>query len=190
MGNRGILHDQAGNLTHRRWRHKNWIICLTSFKNRRRKILTPGRYTELFFLDEATALSAGHRPCFECRRHDYFRFQESLRDALGPNVPLDAKSLDERLHRERAVPRRFEQRMWVSRLSNLPDGAFVKLAGDDHFYLLWRERLHCWDMSGYASSAPISTTMKDDTVAVLTPPTAVLALSAGFVPVVHPTACN
>jgi len=68
MGNRGILHDDRRRLGRRRWTHKAWICCVTEFRGRRRQVMAPGRYTELFFLDEAVALAAGHRPCFECRR--------------------------------------------------------------------------------------------------------------------------
>src|SRR5688500_15168681 len=75
MGNRGILHDANQQLGRARWRHKSWVTCLLSFKDRRREVMAPRRYTELFFCDEAVALAAGHRPCAECRREDYERFR-------------------------------------------------------------------------------------------------------------------
>jgi hypothetical protein len=88
MGNRGILHD-SGRRLHptRRWTHKTWICCLCEFKGRHRAVMTPGRYTELFFLDEATALAAGHRPCFECRRADANQFAAAWAHGNGGPLP-------------------------------------------------------------------------------------------------------
>ncbi|MGB8623555.1 MAG: hypothetical protein WCD16_12105, partial [Paracoccaceae bacterium] len=83
MGNRGILHGGNRQLGTARWRHKTWITCLLSFKGRKRVPMTPGRYTELFFLDEAVALAAGHRPCAECRRADFLRYRDAWQAATG-----------------------------------------------------------------------------------------------------------
>ncbi|TMV71832.1 hypothetical protein FGG78_29865, partial [Thioclava sp. BHET1] len=99
FGNRGCLHDRNGQLGAARWRHRHWICCLTAFKGRRRALLQPGRYTELFFLDEAVALAAGHRPCAECRRAAY----DAYRDAL-PGARLGAQALDDWLHHTRLTP--------------------------------------------------------------------------------------
>ena len=79
FGNRGVLHDENGRLV-RKWQVRRWIACRLEFKGRRRPLLRPGRFTELFFLDEATALAAGHRPCAECRREDFVRFRDAWLD--------------------------------------------------------------------------------------------------------------
>ena len=84
MGNRGILHDAGQRLGVARWRHPHWIYCRLSFKGRRRAVMAPGRYTELFFLDEASALAAGHRPCYECRREDFLRFLQGHEGFVAP----------------------------------------------------------------------------------------------------------
>src|SRR4029079_7501747 len=101
MGNRGILHDDAGRIV-RHARNRAWLICVLSFRGRRRQLMRPGTYTELFFLDEATALAAGHRPCAECRREDYRRFVEywSIATARNESGPR-ATEIDLRLHSER-----------------------------------------------------------------------------------------
>ena len=188
MGNRGILHDDTGNLTHRRWRHRNWIICLTAFKGRQRRIMSPGRYTELFFLDEATALAAGHRPCYECRRQDYHRYWGALRTALGQEMPANAIELDKRLHSERAVPRLFMQRTWTARISELPPGTMVIPMAEGAPSLIWNDHLWHWAPDGYLPAKLISGLVGDEPVSVLTPPTSVLALRNGFRPVVHGSA--
>jgi len=82
MGNRGVLHDDERRIV-RFSQGRRWIACLTDVKGRRRPLMTPGRYTELFFLDEATALAAGHRPCWECRRADALRFRDAWARAAG-----------------------------------------------------------------------------------------------------------
>ena len=120
-GNRGCLHDEAGRIR-RPYAVKRWIACRLEFRGRRRSsLLQPGKYTELFFLDEATALAAGHRPCAECRREDYVRFQDLWR-SLGFG-PTTAGAMDERLHAERLDGR--AQRHHEAPFAGLPDGAFV-----------------------------------------------------------------
>ena len=171
MGNRGILHDEHGLHPRRRWRHQNWVCCVLAFKNRRRALMAPGHYTELFFHDEAVALAAGHRPCAECRRADYLRF----RAAAG--LPGPAAALDAQLHRERAVPRVYQQRRHEAELSELPDGAFI-LSPEGVPELKWRGALRPFAPGGYG--APRST--KAGMVTVLTPPTTLNALRAGYVP--------
>ena len=103
MGNRGILHNETGQLGRALWKHKAWIICELSHKDWHREVLSPGNYTELFFLDEAVAFAAGHRPCKLCRRAAYLRFAGSA-GHYGT-----APELDSRLHDERAMPRLFRQ---------------------------------------------------------------------------------
>jgi hypothetical protein len=168
-GNRGCLHDDAGRIR----RHHNgrrWIACRLRFKDwHRSKLLQPGRFTELFFLDEATAFAAGHRPCALCRREDYMRFLE-LTGAPG------ADAIDARLHGERG--RRHAAR-------DLPDGAFVEREGDA--WLLHDGELLRWTPAGYAERVP----RPDGSAAVITPPTLVDVLRAGWsgaVPLLHPSA--
>jgi hypothetical protein len=184
-GNRGCLHDEAGRIR-RRYAVKRWIACRLRFRGRRRSpLLQPGRYTELFFLDEATAFAAGHRPCAECRREDYVRFGELWRERHPEDGGADA--IDERLHAERVDPRTRGQRRHEARLDDLPDGAFV-LRDDEPWLVLGPELLR-WTPAGYRDRAP----RPPETRAVLlTPPALVAVLAAGWapegVPLVHPSA--
>src|SRR5262245_59079626 len=103
MGNRGVLHDDQGRIV-RRWQGKRWIACVLEFRGRKRTVMTPGRYTELFFLDEATALAAGHRPCAECQRERFNAFRDAWRRGNGVAMPPTAPEIDGRLHAERLGP--------------------------------------------------------------------------------------
>jgi len=161
MGNRGCLHDSQGALR-RAYQGKRWIICLLDFKNRRRSIMTPGQYTELFFLDEATALAAGHRPCAECQQERFNLFRTAwatanpqLTDTPTPPVAV----VDTVLHQERL--RREEQPMIpLSQIDQLPDGSFIAPFNDSHAYLVLHGKLLRWSPSGSrlgvreASAAP------------------------------------
>src|SRR5262249_11505105 len=129
MGNRGVLHDGEGRIR-RAWQLKRWIVCVLEFRGRKRGVMTPGRYTESFFLDEATALAAGHRPCAECRHARFLAFC----NAWGMAHPVDrtmgrptAKEIDNRLHTERIATDR-SKRSFVAALDNLPDGVIVAVA--------------------------------------------------------------
>jgi hypothetical protein len=158
-GNRGCLHDASGRIR----RHhvgKRWIACLLEFKGRRRLLLQPGRYTELFFLDEATAFAAGHRPCAECRRADYARVLE-LTGARG------ADELDARLHEERLGAR------LRAHVVSLPRGAFVTHAGLAH--VVTDDGLRPWSPSGYGPLVHAT-----GSVTVVTPPTLVGVLASGW----------
>ncbi len=191
MGNRGVLHDQYQTLGRARWRHKNWVACRLEFKGRRRRVMTPGRYTELFFLDEAVALAAGHRPCAECRNADYKRFK-ALWMSCGTSCtgwgPISAADLDRVLHMERAVPRRFEQRRHAAELANLPDGAFVLLADDPgRPYLVLGDRLVAYAPEGYCGSR---VRPKRADVLMLTPPTTMAVMRAGFSAALHASAAK
>lgn len=170
MGNRGILHDTSGNLTHQRWRHKAWVCCVLEFKNRHRPLMRPGRYTELFFHDEAVALAAGHRPCGECRRVDFNAF---LRAAChhGKVGQFDAV-----LHAARAIPRRFEQRRHQANFADLPQGAFV--LHQNAPALLWNNHLHGFSPAGYAPA----TALPHGLATVLTPKPTLRALRNGYTP--------
>src|SRR5437588_4844704 len=127
MGNRGVLHDTGGCIM-RAWQLKRWIVCVLEFKGRKRQVMTPGRYTELFFLDEATALAAGRRPCAECRRERFNAFRNAWRSAYPgtSNSPLpSAHEIDDRLHGDRVAPDRSKPLFRVS-LDELPNGVFVR----------------------------------------------------------------
>lgn len=172
MGNRGCLHDAAGTLTDRRWTTRAWICCRLDVKGRRRALMQPGRYTELFFLDEATALAAGHRPCAECRRSDFERFRRHWAHGNGLAAPPRAPDMDAALHAERLTRH-------TAALAGLPDGALVELprkAGTA--WLVHGTGLHAWTPGGYTERRP----RKDDTVRLLTPPSTVAALADGYRP--------
>lgn len=176
MGNRGILHDDRGALSSARWRHKAWIICSLVWKDWHRDIMQPGAYTELFFLDEAVALAAGHRPCALCRRSEFNRFKEKA-EFSGAVAELDSQ-----LHSERAVPRRFEQRRHIFPVSELPDGAIVLT--DAGPCLVHDKAWRPVSLSGYGSA--LRKPITGDAL-VLTPPTTLKALRAGYRPVMHPS---
>ena len=173
MGNRGgRLHDARKTIV-RRWTSKAWITCLLAFKNYRRKeVMGPDSYTELFFLDEATALAAGHRPCAECRRADYNRFKAlfvEAQAALGVNVRL-AADLDAVLHAERLVRPRAG-----ARAGDLPDAAMVAI--DGQAWLKLGDRLLAWTPGGYGPSRALP----EGEVEVLTPAAILAVLHAGYV---------
>lgn len=190
MGNRGILHDEQGRLGVARWRHSHWVTCLLEFKSRWRPVLQPHAYTELFFLDEATAFAAGHRPCGECRRHDYLRFLDAWAKAVGkPNrSSLRAMAIDEVMHESRQVrrtgPGSREQRIWRSDLAGLPDGSFIRLADDPHAWVVAGSKILRWSHHGYdeAKARPLVE------VEVLTPKVSVAAFRAGYRPMFHSSA--
>ena len=170
MGNRGILHDDAQLLGPARWRHKAWVTCVLSFKNRHRKIMQPNNYTELFFLDEAVAFAAGHRPCGECRRAAYKRF----RDAAGINTPI--KTYDQKLHADRAEPRTYRQRHHSADIADLPDGTFI-LNEKGQPALVQHDALLAYRATGY--DAPVKRP-SSGSVTVLTPRLLVDAMRAGY----------
>ena len=183
-GNRGCLHDETGRIR-RRYAGKRWIACRLEFRGwRRAPLLQPGRFTELFFLDEATALAAGHRPCALCRRDDYERFVEAWSE-IHPEAPVGADTIDARLHRERLTARR-KQRHCETRLHDLPDGAFVLRDGEP-FLVLGPELLR-WTPGAYAGRVPRS----DGPATAITPPSLVSVLRRGWrpelVPFLHPSA--
>jgi len=189
MGNRGCLHNSHQQII-RHHRGKRWIICTLHFKNRRRQIMTPGRWTELFFLDEATALAAGHRPCAECSRPRFEMFR-SLWAQANPGLAREPRPLvnvmDDALHHER-IDASGHKVMFAGKLGTLPDGSFV-LLDDDQPYLLYRGFLLAWhlDASGYGCRLAAPAEMA---VRVLTPQSVVRTLTQGYVPEVHPSAWN
>lgn len=173
MGNRGILHDDARRLGRARWRLRAWLICRLAFNGRYRRVMTPRRYTELFFFDEAVALAAGHRPCFECRRRDYHRFLDAWTAAQGGERPT-APALDRVLHDARideGGQRRFE-----AHIADLPDGAFV-LSRDGTPSLLWGGSLHPYLGDRYGPPQAVD---PGSPLVVLTPKPTIAALRAGY----------
>ncbi|HZJ47081.1 MAG TPA: hypothetical protein VFD63_25105 [Pyrinomonadaceae bacterium] len=184
MGNRGILHDERGQIV-AQWRLKRWIICVLNFKNRHRQVFTPHRYTELFFLDEATAFSAGHRPCAECQRARYNEFclawSEANPELSLPEV-LHADDIDRQLHTERAV-RGGGKQSYHADLVTLPSGTFIDRDGLAH--LVWNGKLLPWGFGGYGPPIAIQ---RNEMVRVMTPRSIVSAFNADFVPQVHESA--
>lgn len=177
MGNRGVLHDENKRIV-RRSRNIAWLICLLEFKGRRRQPMTPNRYTELFFLDEAVALAAGHRPCGECRARDYHAYIDAVN--AGSDDPITgAKDLDRRLNASRRATRT------PAELRALPDGVFVAL-GEHDARLIWNGALHRWSPDGYAGAIALGD-VADERVLPLTPQLSVLALRHGYPARVHPS---
>lgn len=184
MGNRGgQLHDEDRRIV-RDQRSRAWITCQLEFKGRRREVMAPRQYTELFFLDEATALAAGHRPCFECRRDDARRFLELWR--RGRTTTTSLHDLDAALSDDRRVPRArlgTGKRAHPDRLGDLPDGAMVDL--DGHAWLVASGRMLRWSFDGYDDVRDLA---PDTAVWVLTPRTTVQVLRAGYASRLHATA--
>jgi hypothetical protein len=180
-GNRGCLHDGHGQIR-RRYNGKLWIACRLQFKGwHRGPLLQPGKFTELFFLDEATAWAAGHRPCALCRREDYNRFRELIGESR-------AVEIDERLHAERVDPATREHRLHETELDDLPDGAFVLVDGSPTLVL--GDALLTWTPAGYTERLP----RRGTAAALITPPSLVDVLRSGWeegaVPLFHPSATS
>jgi hypothetical protein len=183
MGNRGCLHDEHRRLKVARWRSALWITCSLVWKDWRRDVMPPGRWTALFFLDEPTALAAGHRPCGFCRWTDFLEYAEQWGRVHGLAERGRATAIDRQLHRERVESRTRRQRTWPAKLGSLPDGAMV--AHDDAPAVVLGEALRPWSFDGYGPPVPAP---PDRTVEVLTPPSTVRILAAGYRPLVHPSA--
>jgi hypothetical protein len=185
MGNRGILHDAGGQLK-REWATKAWISCTLVLRPGRQPLpmMAPGHYTPLFFLDEATALAAGHRPCAECRRLAYNRFKSLWLQAnadLVQQVNPPIAVIDAILHRERLTERR-DKRVYQAPLADLPSGAFITL--DDAAFLTWEGGLLRWSPGGYIGRI---TKPRSTMVNILTPQSVVKTLAAGYIPEIHPS---
>ncbi len=198
FGNRGgCFHRDDQTLTRRRWHAKAWITCTLAFKNRRRALMQPGRYTELFFLDEATALAAGHRPCFECRRNAAVAFSTLWARVVAAGSAADkpstfvgagcekrarAGAMDELLHAQRLTDEG-GKRHYRDTISALPDGAFISWQGSPH--VIVHGALYLWTAQGYrrADSPPSGST----NVEVLTPPATIAVILSGYAPKLHPS---
>jgi hypothetical protein len=178
MGNRGVIHDAKKNII-RPYRLKTWITCVLQFKGRHREVMATGRYTELFFMDEATAFSAGHRPCAECRREDYNRFKNfwlkgNETSRFTAKTPIG--KIDEFIHSERMNPGN-KKKTHREPITSLPDGTFILHDGRPN--LKKGDHLYQWSPSGYAAPQPITPSGEVD---VLTPRSIVNAFRAGYIP--------
>lgn len=184
-GNRGILHDADGRLGAVRWRHPHWIACRLDFKGVRRSVMSPGTWTELFFLDEAVALAAGHRPCAYCSRSDFRRFAAAWQTAQALPQPPRAPAIDRELHFTRIRPRSHTQITFIAAANDLPDGSFLTLpSAKDEAWLVHRPFIRRWTFGGYDRSQ----LLPEVAVEVLTPAPTVAALRAGYRPFLHPSA--
>jgi len=186
MGNRGCLHNDRKEIT-RPFQLERWIICLLEFKERSRIVMKPGHYTELFFLDEATALAAGHRPCAECQRSRFDLFRETwakanpeLTSEKRPPAPL----IDAWLHKERVSGNNVLGRS--QSFETLPSGAFVTV-DEIEAHLVINNRLFRWTPAGYEEEAIPKT---KPAIRVLTPPSIVKTLNAGYPVNIHVSASS
>ncbi|HEX7924876.1 MAG TPA: hypothetical protein VF583_28200 [Bradyrhizobium sp.] len=179
-GNRGIIHDPATRtLLNKRWSNPAWLTCVCEFRGRRRKVMSRQSWTELFFLDEATAFAAGHRPCFYCRRDDAKRFRAAWEQ--GNSVSdLSAKAMDAVLHAERLDRGKKRLHPLPMPLAELPDGAMVQANGES--YLVADGKTMRWSFAGYERADMAAPAM------LLTPPSTVHAFQAGYRPVLHSSA--
>jgi len=182
-GNRGIIHDPATKtLLNKLWSSPAWLTCVCDFRGRRRKVMGGRSWTELFFLDEATAFAAGHRPCFYCRRDDANRFRAAWEAGNGV-ADILAPEIDAVLHRERLDGRKKRLHALPMALDKLPDGAMVQQGGES--YLIVRRRPLLWSLAGYREAEGAI-----EDALLLTPPSTLRAFSAGYRPVLHPSAVD
>jgi hypothetical protein len=170
MGNRGCLHNGDQKII-KHHQLKRWIICLLEFKTYYRKVMIKGRYTELFFWDEATAFAAGHRPCAQCQRSRFTEFRNAWREA-NEQPTLLTEEIDSFLHNERLS----ENKIWQS-IDELPNGVFVEF--EDKPHLVKDKKLYEWTFGGYSKTETISTEYK---LKVLTPDSLVKTFQNGFEP--------
>ncbi|MET3965470.1 MULTISPECIES: hypothetical protein [Bradyrhizobium] len=180
-GNRGIIHDPATRtLLKKRWSSPAWLTCVCEFRGRRREVMTTHSWTELFFLDEATALAAGHRPCFYCRRDDANRFRAAWEKG---NRVRDVRmhDIDTVLHHERLDHGKKRLHALLVPLDQLPDGAMLQ-QGEESFLLMQGGAL-LWSTAGYVEGA-----RELDDAQLLTPPSTLRAMSAGYEVTLHPSA--
>jgi hypothetical protein len=185
MGNRGCLHDEDQRIR-RSFALRRWITCLLEFRGRHREVMSPGRYTELFFLDEATALAAGHRPCAECQRERYLLFRETWASASPgrrTSSPPSADEMDSVLHGER-LDAEHRKRTHSAQVDLLPTGVMVVDSVGAPFVVL-EEQIARWAPGGYADCIPRP---RNCMIRVLTPPSTVRAILRGYTVLVHPSA--
>lgn len=184
LGNRGCIHDEAGRIR-RLYQTRRWIMCRLQYKGMHRELLQPGRWTELFFLDEATALAAGHRPCAYCQRNRYNEFRSLWANAnpdLTSSLRPGADEIDVRLHAERLDAQR-QRITYFESLASLPDATFIVHNEKPHLY--HDSRLWAWRPGGYDKGIALPPATS---VAVLTPRSVVKTLAAGFSVQIDPSA--
>ena len=183
-GNRGVIHNECKEII-KNHAVKYWITCVLKYKNARRSVMTPNRWTEVFFLDEATAFAAGHRPCGFCRHADFKRFKDLWIKANGEQYGLTTKTkmdiIDAIIHQER-LDKNGVQKTFISTLSALSDGTFITLNEVGKAYLWYQQNLYEWSFSGYTKVFQFD---KNQEVTVLTPLSYVAVFKAGYVPEVH-----
>jgi hypothetical protein len=191
MGNRGCLHGPDRSLGTARWRSKLWICCVLEWRGVRRDPMPPGRWTALFFLDEATALAAGHRPCGYCRRPAYLAFTEAWQRACGLARRPRAGEIDTRLHAERVDARTRRQRTRQARAAELPGGVMIRhdgacglVKGDGE---VGGDSFLPWSFAGYLSPVALPPGAQ---VELLTPPASAAAIASGYRPLLHPSAAD
>ncbi|HEY6977231.1 MAG TPA: hypothetical protein VH396_13135 [Chitinophagaceae bacterium] len=176
MGNRGVLHNADQHIV-RPYKLKAWITCLLQFKGRHREIMTPDRYTELFFLDEATSFASGHRPCFECRREDFNKFK-ALWIKVNPEYNFSIKTpiaaIDKILHFER-MNNDGSKKTYKTNIRSLPGGTFISIGNDP--YLIADDHIYLWTPGGYINKQPLP---QKSEVNVLTPKSIVNVFRAGY----------
>jgi hypothetical protein len=180
-GNRGNLHDRGTEIV-RFHRSALWITCALRFRDWRLPQWAPGRFTLLFFHDEAVSLAAGHRPCALCRRPDYHAYRQAWAAGLGVPVPL-AVEIDRQLHGERIVRGTHRRRLHQATWPDLPAGTFVRVDGGPALVL--ERTVRPWTVHGYAPARPRPAR---GPVEVITPPSTVAALRAGYRPQLDPAA--
>jgi hypothetical protein len=176
MGNRGVIHSDAGEIK-KAYKLKTWITCLLRFKGRKFRIMAPKRWTALFFLDEATAFAAGHRPCNECRRDDFKRFKLFWikgNSEYGFNMKTKIALIDEILHKER-INSKGEKITFEMNISEIPDGTFVTMNSIP--YLFFHSRLYEWTPDGYKNALLLHTVPR---LTVITPKSIVKMFLAGY----------
>lgn len=187
-GNRGCVVDDHEKVVRHHQTNLSWITCQLEHQGRRVGLARPNRWTPLFFLDDAVALAAGHRPCGECRREAYVAYRDGSTAVTGGRKPFTAPELnrrlaDERLGRGRGLERAADRRLWRTMIGRLPAGSVVLDA--ERRPCLWTgESLRSFDFHGWGAANPV----EDGPVEVLTPSTSVAALAHGFTPVLHPSA--
>jgi len=181
LGNRGTLCDDAQHIV-RKWQVRRWIACRLHVPGRRRKLMQPHTWTELFFLDEAAAFAAGHRPCAACLYADYKRFKELWIGCFGG--PAGADDMDDRLHADRILKGGMK-RTHRAEISELPEGTYIALEGEA--WVVIGERLLAWSDNGYTTS---QSRFRHREVDVLTPASLVTVMAAGYVPRLHPSAAQ
>ena len=183
-GNRGVIHNANKEIV-RNHAVKYWITCVLEYKDFQRKVMTPNRWTELFFLDEATAFAAGHRPCGFCRNPDFKRFKSLWLLANGKQYGLEKDTkidiIDALIHQERLNKNGF-QKTFRTNLSILPDGTFINFNEDPNAYLWYQQNLYEWSFGGYTKILEFE---QNQEVNVLTPFSYVETFRAGYFPEIH-----